>query len=70
MRLQTLRYGLDHYGLFASAHRQLGDVFTVRVMGETCGEATVVFRCRNRSQQAPKLPKAASGHDAAEAAQS
>jgi cytochrome P450 len=33
--MQTLRYGLDPFGLFESAHRQLGDVFTVRVMGET-----------------------------------
>jgi cytochrome P450 len=33
--LQTLRYGLDPYGLFESAHRAFGDVFTVRVMAET-----------------------------------
>jgi cytochrome P450 len=33
--VQTLRYGLDPFGLFESAHRQFGDVFTVRVMGET-----------------------------------
>jgi cytochrome P450 len=33
--LQTLRYGLDPYGLFESAHRTFGDVFTLRVMGET-----------------------------------
>jgi len=33
--LQTLRYGLDPYGFFESAHRAFGDVFTVRVMAET-----------------------------------
>jgi cytochrome P450 len=33
--LQTLRYGLDPYGLFESAQRAFGDVFTLRVMGET-----------------------------------
>src|SRR3954454_14419899 len=33
--LQTLRYGLDPYGFFESAHRAFGDVFTARVMGET-----------------------------------
>src|SRR5918994_6503750 len=33
--LQTLRYGVDPYGLFESAHRAFGDVFTVRVMAET-----------------------------------
>jgi cytochrome P450 family 135 len=33
--LQTLRYGLDPYGLFESAQRAFGDIFTVRVMGET-----------------------------------
>src|ERR687897_256028 len=33
--VQTLRYGLDPYGLFESAHREFGDVFTLRVMGET-----------------------------------
>jgi cytochrome P450 len=33
--LQTLRFGLDPYGLFESAHRTFGDVFTVRVMAET-----------------------------------
>src|SRR5262245_6683116 len=33
--LQTLRYGLDPYGFFTSAHRRFGDVFTVRVMAET-----------------------------------
>jgi cytochrome P450 len=33
--LQTLRFGLDPYGLFESAHRSFGDVFTVRVMAET-----------------------------------
>src|SRR3954452_7875797 len=34
MALQTLRYGLDPYGFFASAQRAFGDVFTVRVMRE------------------------------------
>ena len=34
MAVQTLRYGLDPYGFFASAQRAFGDVFTVRVMGE------------------------------------
>jgi cytochrome P450 len=33
--LQTLRYGLDPYGLFESAHQAFGDVFTLRVMAET-----------------------------------
>jgi cytochrome P450 len=33
--VQTLRYGLDPYGLFESAHRAFGDVFTLRVMAET-----------------------------------
>ena len=33
--VQTLRFGLDPYGLFESAHRGFGDVFTLRVMGET-----------------------------------
>jgi cytochrome P450 len=33
--MQTLRYGLDPYGLFESAHRAFGDVFTLRVMAET-----------------------------------
>jgi cytochrome P450 family 135 len=33
--MQTLRYGLDPYGFFESAHRTYGDVFTVRVMAET-----------------------------------
>jgi len=33
--LQTLRYGLDPYGFFESAHRAFGDVFTARAMGET-----------------------------------
>jgi cytochrome P450 family 135 len=33
--LQTLRYGLDPYGFFESAHRTFGDAFTVRVMTET-----------------------------------
>ena len=32
---QTLRFGLDPYGLFESAHRAFGDVFTLRVMAET-----------------------------------
>src|SRR5690242_11330101 len=34
MAWQTLRYGLDPYGFFASAQRAFGDVFTARVMGE------------------------------------
>jgi cytochrome P450 family 135 len=33
--VQTLRFGLDPYGLFESAHRGFGDVFTLRVMAET-----------------------------------
>jgi cytochrome P450 len=33
--LQTLRYGLDPYGFFESAHRTFGDVFTARAMAET-----------------------------------
>src|SRR4051812_33979513 len=33
--VQTLRYGLDPYGLFESAQRAFGDVFTLRVMAET-----------------------------------
>ena len=33
--VQTLRFGLDPYGLFESAHREFGDVFTLRVMAET-----------------------------------
>jgi cytochrome P450 len=33
--VQTLRFGLDPYGLFESAHRMFGDVFTLRVMAET-----------------------------------
>ena len=33
--VQTLRYGIDPHGLFASAHRAHGDVFTLRVMAET-----------------------------------
>jgi cytochrome P450 len=33
--LQTLRFGLDPYGFFESAHRRFGDVFTVRVMADT-----------------------------------
>jgi len=32
--VQTLRYGLDPYGFFESAHRAFGDVFTVGPMGE------------------------------------
>ena len=35
LTLQTLRYGFDPYGLFESAQRAFGDVFTLRVMGET-----------------------------------
>jgi cytochrome P450 len=35
LALQTLRYGLDPYGFFESAHRAFGDVFTARAMGET-----------------------------------
>jgi cytochrome P450 family 135 len=33
--LQTLRYSFDPYGLFESGQRAFGDVFTVRVMGES-----------------------------------
>ena len=33
--LQSLRYGLDPYGLFEAAQRRHGDVFTVRVTGQT-----------------------------------
>jgi hypothetical protein len=33
--VQTLRYGLDPCGLFASTQREFGDVFTLRVMAET-----------------------------------
>jgi len=33
--VQTLRFGVDPYGLFESAHRAFGDVFTLRVMAET-----------------------------------
>jgi cytochrome P450 len=33
--VQTLRFGLDPYGLFESTHRAFGDVFTLRVMAET-----------------------------------
>jgi cytochrome P450 len=33
--LQTARYVVDPYGLFESAQRSFGDVFTLRVMGET-----------------------------------
>jgi cytochrome P450 family 135 len=33
--LQSLYYGLDPYGFFGSAQRRYGDVFTVRVTGET-----------------------------------
>ena len=32
---QTLRYGLDPYGLFESAHRAFGNVFPLHVMAET-----------------------------------
>jgi cytochrome P450 family 135 len=32
---QTLRYGLDPEGLFSKAHRRLGDVFRMRVFGES-----------------------------------
>jgi cytochrome P450 len=35
LALQTLRYGLDPYGFFESAHRAFGDVFTARATGET-----------------------------------
>src|SRR3954463_3727785 len=35
LAFQTLRYGLDPYGFFESAHRAFGDVFTLRVMAET-----------------------------------
>jgi cytochrome P450 family 135 len=35
LAMQTLRFGLDPYGLFESAHRAFGDVFTLRVMAET-----------------------------------
>jgi cytochrome P450 len=35
LALQTLRFGLDPYGLFEAAHRAFGDVFTLRVMAET-----------------------------------
>src|SRR5215208_6920271 len=35
LAFQTLRYGVDPYGFFESAHRAFGDVFTVRAMGET-----------------------------------
>jgi cytochrome P450 family 135 len=33
--LQNVRYLVDPYGLFESAQRTFGDVFTLRVMGET-----------------------------------
>ena len=33
--LQSLYYGLDPYGFFGSARRRHGDVFTVRVTGQT-----------------------------------
>jgi len=33
--LQTIRYVADPYGLFESAQRAFGDVFTLRVLGET-----------------------------------
>jgi cytochrome P450 len=35
LAVQTLRFGLDPYGLFESAHRAFGDVFTLRLMAET-----------------------------------
>jgi cytochrome P450 family 135 len=35
LAVQTMRFGLDPYGLFESAHRAFGDVFTLRVMAET-----------------------------------
>jgi cytochrome P450 family 135 len=35
LAMQTVRFGLDPYGLFESAHRAFGDVFTLRVMAET-----------------------------------
>ncbi|HEX2084907.1 MAG TPA: cytochrome P450 [Solirubrobacteraceae bacterium] len=33
--LQSLWYGLDPYGFFGRAHRRYGDVYTVRVTGQT-----------------------------------
>jgi cytochrome P450 len=33
--VQTLRYSFDPYGLFDSGRRRFGDVYTLRVMGET-----------------------------------
>jgi cytochrome P450 family 135 len=33
--LQTLRYSFDPYGFFEAGQRAFGDVFTVRVMGQT-----------------------------------
>jgi cytochrome P450 family 135 len=33
--LQSLHYGVDPYGFFGAAHRRYGDVFTVRVTGQT-----------------------------------
>src|SRR5262245_12372579 len=33
--VQTLRFGFAPHGLFESAHRTYGDVFTLRVMAET-----------------------------------
>jgi cytochrome P450 family 135 len=33
--LQTLRYSFDPYGFFEAGQRAVGDMFTVRVMGET-----------------------------------
>lgn len=32
---QTLRYGLDPEGLFSKAHRKFGDIFAMRVFGES-----------------------------------
>ena len=37
--LQTLRYGLDPYGFFESAHRAFGDVFTAACDGRDVGGA-------------------------------
>ncbi len=33
--LQTIRYGLDPEGFFSSARERYGDVFTIRILGET-----------------------------------
>src|SRR4029450_2003959 len=35
LAVQTLRFGLDPYGLFESAHRAFGDLLALRVMAET-----------------------------------